>query len=104
MYLIINRPSNFNTNIPTKFLVHGFTDSGSSSWILAMKDTYLQNVNNKYLFLELKSTSFSSTITMLSLLIGLLMQHPLHQLMMGHLVYHTNVQHIIQLWLVNQLH
>ena len=43
----MNRPSNFNINVPTKFLVHGFTDSGIAGWILAMKDTYLQNVNNK---------------------------------------------------------
>ncbi len=28
----------------TKFLVHGFTDSGSALWILAMKDAYLANV------------------------------------------------------------
>jgi hypothetical protein len=47
MKFILNRPSNFNISLPTKFLVHGFTDSGSSNWILAMKDTYLQNVNKK---------------------------------------------------------
>jgi hypothetical protein len=29
----------------TKFLVHGFTDSGNAAWIIAMKDAFLRAVS-----------------------------------------------------------
>ena len=33
--------SNFNPNLPTKILVHGYTDNGKVGWVMNTKDGYL---------------------------------------------------------------
>ncbi|XP_077988166.1 pancreatic lipase-related protein 2-like [Glandiceps talaboti] len=35
------RNSNFNTNQDTKFIIHGFTESGDSQWMIDMKNEFL---------------------------------------------------------------
>ena len=39
--------SNFNANLPTKVLVHGFTDSGLTSWVIRVKNEFLQKGTKK---------------------------------------------------------
>ena len=39
--------SNFNANLPTKVLVHGFTDSGKTSWVIRVKNEFLQKGTKK---------------------------------------------------------
>ena len=34
--------SNFNANLPTKVLVHGYTDNGKSSWVIRVKNEFLK--------------------------------------------------------------
>ena len=34
--------SNFNANLPTKVLVHGYTDNGKTSWVIRVKNEFLK--------------------------------------------------------------
>ena len=41
--------SNFDANLPTKVLVHGFGDSGTTSWVIGVKNEFLKQGIFKYL-------------------------------------------------------
>lgn len=47
IFLFKNRVESLRSN-STKFLTHGFLSSGSSSWILDMKNAFLKHVNVTY--------------------------------------------------------
>ena len=34
--------SNFKANLPTKVLVHGYTDNGKTSWVIRVKNEFLK--------------------------------------------------------------
>ena len=38
--------SHFNKDLPTKMLIHGFQDTGTTGWIINVKDKYLQSGKN----------------------------------------------------------
>ena len=64
--------SNFDPNLPTKVLVHGFGDDGTTSWVIRVKNEFLRqgtiiatylNFHAKIIFGPLCSSNFQITST-----------------------------------------
>ena len=41
--------SQFSPNLQTKILIHGYEDTGTTDWIIGVKDTYLKKGKSEFL-------------------------------------------------------
>ena len=41
-----NLPKHFNPDLPLKFIIHGFTETGMEGWVKKMKDAFLDAVSS----------------------------------------------------------